>query len=306
MTLETDYYNRPEVSHSDIVLYQKDPLVYHHSKAQGPDLPSKAQQFGTLVHCWLLEPETVEEKYAVVNQDLTTPMMRKFIESLVFNGYADSYDYGSKEREVWDRAWQDAGYKNDPEKLFLSESAQEYCKQHENVNGRQIVSLQDWRKAIDMSQAMSEKGWFDLFHQNEYAVESEIYWKEPFTKTECRSKLDLVLSHDNGTYSIIDYKTTREDSLGAFLESAKSYKYDQQLAFYNDALSVNNNVRFEDIKCYIVAQSTVKPYPSWTIQISPKTLFDKSKECAQTLKKMKNEKYNDKKPDGILVPTARL
>ena len=72
-----DYYNRKELSNSDIQLLLKSPLHYIR---KGERKTTDAMQFGSAFHCLVLEPKRFNELYVVCDISLATKEGKQFKE----------------------------------------------------------------------------------------------------------------------------------------------------------------------------------------------------------------------------------
>ena len=60
---DTDYHNHPAVSVHQLMRLLRAPALYAHDRTT-PQQPSAAMRLGSLVHCAVLEPQAVAERYA--------------------------------------------------------------------------------------------------------------------------------------------------------------------------------------------------------------------------------------------------
>ena len=92
-----EYFNRPEISNSDLNLFKKSPLRFL-LKKQGKleNITTKSMELGSLVHMAILEPE----KIAVADVEKPSGMILKYL-NLLHDG--KTKDEPKKDKDSWQK-----------------------------------------------------------------------------------------------------------------------------------------------------------------------------------------------------------
>ena len=69
--------------------------------------------------------------------------------------------------------------------------------------------------------------------------EVPLFWRDPDTGVECKCRLDLLQSDENGVPVIVDYKTASDASYRAFMRDVVNYGYYFQSAMYSEGVIQN-------------------------------------------------------------------
>ena len=174
---------------------ERSPAHYrHHSTHDRED--TTAFKFGRLVHCGVLEPDTLARRY-VVRPDFTELVTLK-------DGTKPANPRATKQyRELVAE--------------FNSQNA-----------GREILDPAEWEEMEAVCAAVQREAG-DLFKSG--AAEVVVVWDDAETGMRCKARLDWV---DWERKRIVDLKTTRDAA--EFEQSLGRYRYDRQAAFYLDGL----------------------------------------------------------------------
>lgn len=252
-TKETDYYQRPEISNSDLTKFSEEgaaSLREYKAKHLGSE-PTPFMDLGTKVHSYILEPNQFKEQYACC-AELPGPKMAKFIEYLT-NNDSDDLDRIHKE------AYNYAGFSISLTKVLtdLKQPENQLYYQHMLTNkGKTLLSFEDMKICSDVHKVLLDNRYaskylnldemFDGTNVKTF-TELEVYW--PFlidntdvddiglpTEVKCKSKIDkVVVDWDSKKVTVVDFKTTSKP-IRAFIENYKTYRIYRQLAFYLDAI----------------------------------------------------------------------
>lgn len=91
----------------------------------------------------------------------------------------------------------------------------------------------------------------------EGSAEMSLYWNDPIAWVRLRARLDWMTEYGN-RLTLVDYKTTKDAEPDSFSNSAASYGYHQQAAWYRAAareLELDPDPRF-----VFIAQEKTRPY----------------------------------------------
>jgi hypothetical protein len=306
--MSIDYYQRPEISNSDLTLFAESPARFHHIKNLPPqERPSfEGSEFGNLMHTSLLEPNELHKRYFSINRPVVGGMMGTFIEHLAKTRSSMApYMNGPKEQkeaafaEWYEAAHKIAGFSLPLQRVledFKKPGNREYYEFLKQNEGKTLVSPKDWQQALDMIAELrkhepikpylfDDKVWNPdgttdcLIH-----YELPIFWEAIVDHKQilCRSKLDKVIVNYQEHFAIIvDYKTTEKTSRDEFVRAAFwKYEYHRAMAFYEDAVrDLLRNEGLDEatvskftIKNVIIAQSKEAPYEPWLLSFTPEVV----------------------------------
>lgn len=269
------YYERPEISHSDLSNFEwGGPNYFRRCKQENfSDKDTEAFSFGEQFHCFVLEPEKFDAQYAVEDVKRVNGLTGEFLKNIVKLEKEPSIVLEAN--EIYKTAYLATGFKLSFENVLKS------LEQGENIeylnflreNWDKIrVSKESYSKIQTMYEnLMSHKKARKLILEEgtssedcEVFFEKEIYWEslvsinkkaEELEMLACKSKLDiLIIDKTNKKVTIADLKTTGK-SLRQFKESYKDYKYYRQLAYYKDAAA------------FYLAFMGIKDVEKWKFQI---------------------------------------
>lgn len=147
------------------------------------------------------------------------------------------------------------------------EKHQNYFELVKNLDGRQIISDEEYKTALTAAHHIASNRYTSKYLEEgdgiEILVQYPIYWT--LGNISCKGLIDLLrIDHNTKTIYLIDIKTT-----GSYLESFTSsiarHRYDLQLSFYKNGLQevfADTEIYSYDIKCLIIAVSFKEPqYP---------------------------------------------
>ena len=317
-----EYFNRPEISNSDLSLFKISPLRFL-LKKQGrlETITSKSMELGSLIHMAILEPE----KFAVADVEKPSGMILKYLDSL-------------NDGKTKDEAYIEAGFKmkqETVEKKLDDPVNMKYLEFLKESKGK-IALSKDEKEKIDQIKANLESHMKInefLFQEDRFDHafnEEEVIFE--LNNVSCKSKIDRLAVKDNNIY-LIDLKTTssilhgecnkmagsetgelsRDWYTTGFPSTILRYGYYRQLAFYQIAAYtfIANNLGVLATKenynwnILIVAVETNYPHECVIFKLPEIWLERGRQEITDLLKKIDNcNKSNNWKSsyekDGII------
>lgn len=122
------------------------------------------------------------------------------------------------------------------------------------LDGRTVVSRDDFQKASEMAEAIKAHPLASRLLDGKH--ETPHFWTDPDTGEECKCRTDAETGID-GQVWIVDYKTTQDASTEGFQREAHKYGYDFQAAMYSEGLKADTG---EIPRFAFVAQEKAPPY----------------------------------------------
>jgi hypothetical protein len=207
--------------------------------------------FGSLVHCLLLEPEEVQNRYvisALSPENKPSGLMLEFINALL--------KYPEPDEIAMEAAYIASGYKLSRDKVFESfkkEENQAYYKEMLSSAGKSLITQNEYNLAVQCAEiAKNNPQWNQILgnkeNWSEYK-ELEVVWDEnivtvvdgdTFMSTvTLKSKLDHVFARVEGSTLFVkyfDYKTDSKNPVHKYIETFEYWKTYRQMAFYEKAL----------------------------------------------------------------------
>lgn len=279
------YYERPEISNSDIGSFLYGGPTYFRSKKEQEIRSTKAFDFGRLLHCYVLQPEKFKQEYVIADVSKIEGLMGKFIEYMAKLTCSSLGQSSLSQETDYQLAYNLSGFKYPIKRVvedFKKPENEAYYNFLVNNYGKIFVDPSEFKKIEGMAEALkSHKKASSLLGTAKNKIgdvcvnELEIYWEKSVeTDTEneeeifigCKSMVDrLVIDSVKKIAYIIDIKTTSKP-VKTFKTAYKNYSYYRQLSFYKDAVKwYLQHKKKEDLKdwkfyCYIVAVETSPPY----------------------------------------------
>lgn len=294
-----ELYDNWTVSASGLSEFARTPRAFRAYKEKADTENAAHFTLGTAVHCRLLEPETFDEKYYVM--DVEAPgdgtNMRIFIDRYFWyttNEFA--------EEQAKELAYQDSGYKTKFDTVWKNfEEKENYVAYWNALNdsvGKIILTPKDEFiieevvssvKAHKVAAAMLD---VDPLDNHTYMTEETIEWDIKGFDFNMKSILDRVrIDHENKLISIIDIKTTSKN-VHKFAYSYENFAYYRQMAFYGHAMMwYVENVLKEDknewaLTTSIIAVQTTGFYETVVYAPSPEDMMIGHNEIINLLTKL--------------------
>lgn len=239
-----DYFQIPAISNSALSTFSYDPSYYHKvyvTKEIQDKKESDALTFGSLVHCLILEPQEVQNRYVISTlkpEEIPTSMMLDFYNALLKQEVHDELAY-----QV---AYQASGYKLSIDKVL--ENAKKFQKYYDEKiasKDKTVISQAMYdtaRAAADVT--MDNPQWQAILGKGkkwtEYK-ELEITWTEEVNgmALDFKAKLDhLFISQEEDTIiaKYFDYKTDSKNAVHKYIDTFLFWKSYRQMAFYQKAI----------------------------------------------------------------------
>ena len=281
---ETDYFESPNISNSDLSLFEKSPKLFNKVKNQKElkTTESKSLRLGTMIHKYLLENGSFYSDYIVIPTDMETP--RSSNEEVFCNIMINSTAIKSH-KEAYIEAYACEG-KSDNAILTLAHEKWnklfKYINFSKQSTGRIQITEEELKlvKEMSMNVASNPTAAKLLFNNTGFEIYSEIeLTKHKILDIPVKGKLDRVkvkISDSNVYVQIIDFKSTSsnpyseiikdfgnpyENIYKGFLESFIKYDYLRQLAFYRELvlsyLKEKHPDKVHTIDVFCIASSTL-------------------------------------------------
>lgn len=242
-----EYHAVDAVSASGLRVFARSPWHYRHRVNITPTRPMLR---GTLVHCALVEPDAMAERYVVVPDDAP-----KRPTDAQWNAKKSSES--SEQAKAWWRDWQ------------------------QRAGMRQIVSAEDFalcRAQLEAISAVPELA--ELLASG--AGEVSIFWIDPTTRLYCKARIDWL--HTIGSAArIVELKSTADESPAAFGRTAARMKYELQRAHYVEAVKVGARMRLEDFT--FAAVTSAAPVLAVAYDLTDELIAQASDERAELLER---------------------
>lgn len=273
-----DYYQRPEISYSDLSMFRKtgyEGFKNHYTKRDrlwNSD-SSEAMQLGSMVHCMILEPEEYYTRYRVggTYPDASSQMGKMF--KLVREAYEEDMcrDEQMERRELYLQCYTDSRcpYKISFDKVLdkmIEAGIEDYLQEHACVekHRHEYVSHDLYNKADRIKASWDKtsklKGFpFDI---SKFTPEIPLFaYPEAYPDLGMKGKLDaLYIDETTGEATILDIKTMGDIDILTMKEKFIERGYIYQLSYYSKLVQYNYNIPIHKIKRAIIAVRTYYPY----------------------------------------------
>jgi len=324
MLIHDPYYDVQGVSNSSLKHINPDeggsPVLFkEHWDKKAPSLKTSSLEFGNLLHLAVLEPHLCNYEVDTSNtpdkiRDILKEMYSSIVESnniatavtgdLHPVGQLDEYVYAIIEacdKQAYGRAWKDETRIN----KIMSQGAPywELLRQTEKfiITQEQLELMNNCMLGIKSNKRANNLMFSEGDSNIVYYNELEVHWHDEKYSFPLKSKIDrLKLDHNEGTFTIIDLKTTAK-TLGQFKESFEKYRYARQMAFYTTAaeewIKQNANTTYEPNNPMICAVETKGANRAGLFQLSDKTWLEGGIEKRALLERLdhhfRNNQWND-------------
>lgn len=253
-----DYHaDKTAVNSSSLRRMVKSPKAFYSAFFLGNnDEPTEAMKFGTLAHMALLEGPKFREKYIV---------MPEFMEPTLDGKLSPNSKAAKEKRAQW--------IADQPSDAVICSKDEQ-----ERLFGM-IDSLLSHEKAF----ALLKNGKSELAG----------YWKDPETGIRCRMKGDFISFNLS---ALVDVKTTSDCVWEEFRKSVEKFRYDIQMAQYDDGIFHITGKRPEH-RIWIAIESK-PPYEVACHEVSPQYQATGMHEYKKALRKIKECVLTNKWPQS--------
>lgn len=216
-----EYLAAPAMSASGLKLLARSAWHYKHRQEVKPTRPMLC---GTLAHCAALEPEAMGARYVVVPDDAP--------------------------RRPTDKQW--TAKKPSQESLDAMAWWRDFTAKAE---GRQIVAANDYAVTQMQLQALAaEPTIADILRAGQGEV--SVFWRDERTGVYCKARPDWMTPANGGRLTVMDLKTTADESPSGFGRAAARLKYHLQWAHYVAGIEQATGLKVEE---FVFAAVTSAP-----------------------------------------------
>lgn len=124
--------------------------------------------------------------------------------------------------------------------------------------GKELVTQDDLDMVAGCQLSISEHPSASALLSKKGVAEASFFWDKDGIKMRCRP--DYLADNGDGTYDIIDLKTSADASPHAFKYSVTKFKYDLQEAIYREGVGKEYTVR----NFYFLV---IEPYPPYAVAV---------------------------------------
>ena len=272
-----DYFDNPSLSSTFLKFFYTDGAhaywnkVYNTNNQETNDDENQAFVLGSLVHCLILEPDTIDAKYVTFRGSKPNSKQKKEFARLIAE--TDNPDILACYDQCYRPTGTDAARKT---------KANELCQ--ELMDYIRVLKLSENKILLDYfmmdtarkmeSSVRKNKFVIDFLNHSHVNTELEIYFN--IDGIDMKSKVDWLIRDDNNKKLIyIDIKTTKNSHLNYFKEAVQHWSYDLQMAFYEQAIRsklTEWNAEGYDIEFYWIAISTAPPHSTNVFRVTEETL----------------------------------
>jgi hypothetical protein len=267
------------ISPSGISAFEKSPSAFIRYK-EGEKEYSKAMNFGTAFHCYLLRQRDFVNEYIISDIPPMDGMMGEFIRTFfdLFSEAEDNNFEGWNKEKAYDIAYAASGFKTKKEtviKNFENEEGDEkkavnmkYFDILRENKGKFILTSQEYELILEMKakifdHKVASKLFIDDHSRNcEYLNEFDYEWDYKGGIVRMHGIFDrVIIDHDAKAIILVDLKTSQYASKASFEVSAAKYRYDRQMAVYRSGLFnylYEKDMENYEIFSYIVVSQKAK------------------------------------------------
>ena len=297
MDISTPYYSDfSRISNSNIGWFlQKGPAFLHKMLTDPPpEEKNPVLERGTLIHCYLLQPEEFQKTYVVWDKSRPfSAQQEKFCQALassleiepnraILSAYKEAYSTAGKSED-----------KMLSEGLKIASTLKEYIDYLKDPERKQMITPSEYQmlKKIKLNVEnhklagflLKSAGIVDLTHdvQHNFSRNHEFHINWEWGDVKCKSLLDSVgFDIDFRRCVIMDLKTTAK--LWHFEESINTYDYCRQLMYYTMAARwyIDNELNDDSTKWefsyYIIGIDTTGTYDIRVFKINEEDVYSRS------------------------------
>jgi len=224
-----EYLAVDALSSSDMRLLARSPWHYRN---RVPMQQTRAMLNGTLVHCAMLEPAALEQRYAIVPEDAP--------------------------RRPTERQWN--AKKPSPESM----AAMAWWRDHEaQCKGRAIVPSADYLVTQQQIAAIEAEPYLRQFFSKGEA-EVSVFWIDKATGVYCKARPDFLHWVDASTVRVGELKSTADESPDGFSGPLTSLGYHRARAHYIEGVEAATGAKVSEYLFAVVSSAPpVLAVPYW-------------------------------------------
>ncbi len=190
-----------------------------------PDIkPTRPMLRGTLAHCAVLEPDAMEARYLVVPEGAP--------------------------RKPTPAQWT-AKKPSDESRAAMAW----WTEFNASAEGRQIVSAEDYAITQAQLRALRDEPTIAAILK-EGRGEVSVFWRDRRTGVYCKARPDWITPQDGGRVTLLDLKSTADESPSGFGRAAARMKYHLQRSHYVDGVQQATGWRVDE---FVFAAVTSAP-----------------------------------------------
>lgn len=309
------YRNNPAFSQSDLKIFSKNGLIsllFDKFNLNKSEIKKSYLEFGTGVHCAALEPQLFEDTYLdIICEKPTSIQMETFANNIIqilkdisiddiVSIYSSIYSIKGQTKDNIINKAQNLyksleTYISIKKEGILKNIEYSFIKPEEKVLYRNLGER--IRKAISIIENEIDKKTAHIsIEKKDIFIEQELFscynellikGKPDFYKIVTgKSYNSFIMAEDIETHcTLIDLKTTSNDTTTEFTKTIQYLKYIEQLGFYNLLIENNHKVSNEifNIDYYIITCLNTTPYTVKIFRINNDYINKGKKEILNTL-----------------------
>lgn len=227
------YFEVQALSNSALSLFNYDVESYYKAYVQKVYEPKESDSLllGSLVHMLLLEPEKINDTYAILPKKIDGKM-GVFIEEYVKTESAETAYYKAEFKVPLSTVMTN----------FEKQENQNYYDALISTQNKILVDIEDFNKAKRLKDSVEKANQIPTILEGlewDRFTEFEIYFeiRREGKVIPAKAKLDdLYISKCRKFVKYVDHKTNSKNKSHEYLETFKYWKTYRQLAFYDDAI----------------------------------------------------------------------
>lgn len=296
---DEQYFAHPAISNSDLTIARTKGIEEFYRAKIAKESESEENEnfdFGSLVHCKILEPQHQQERFVVFSGN--KPGHEKQY------AFATDIILGMDIETAYRRNYSVKGKTMDSIRIAASELYDKICDyincMREAETGKILISKENYDIALRCVEEYSNNPFVvNMFYGNEDVSERKnidiynefgILWHDTTYGLDFKCKVDRVLvDHTKRIIFALDLKTTRKGCRNEFYKSFYEYGYHTQAAHYREGIEKHEIFaklvsEGYQIVTYIIAMQKVAPYSCRVYKVSDNALINGYNDRNEALK----------------------